>query len=141
MRMRDIIDDLKSSLRALGASGITGSEAIGAFASAWQDVGRLEAIHETAELEAAMESGQRVRFPAARPIIDTIDPDAIPLDSTVLTDAQIDEAFVFQAKQDLARVLMGNPHDEDNNPLDLMADDDVDGFIAAFTPPRIASTH
>ena len=45
MTKRDIIDGLKDALRTMGAAGITGSEAMQAFAVAHQLVGRLEAIH------------------------------------------------------------------------------------------------
>jgi hypothetical protein len=164
MTMRDIIDGLTGSLKTIGAAGITGSEAMGAFARAHQLVGRLEAIHETRELEAAMESGQRVRYPKAaamtpggivegidalrkiaggawdgyvvRPLVDTIDPDSIPHDSTVLTDEQITEAAAHAAVQ---RVLMPCS-DDDDDVLDTLADE-LDAAVAAMTLPRIASTY
>ena len=73
MTKRDIIDGLKSALRTMGAAGITGSEAMQAFAEAHQLVGRLEADLMEEQRRAAYASARAARLP--RSVVETIDPD------------------------------------------------------------------
>jgi len=73
MLMRDIIDGLKDALRTMGASGITGSDAMDAFATAHQLVGRLEANLMEEQRRAAQASVRAARLP--RPAVETMDPD------------------------------------------------------------------
>jgi len=73
MTKRDIIDGLKDALRTMGAAGITGSDAMQAFATAHQLVGRLDAIEMEEQRRAAQASARAARLP--RSVVETIDPD------------------------------------------------------------------
>jgi hypothetical protein len=127
MTRREIIEGLRTALRTIGASGLVGSDAINAFATAHQLVGRLGAIEDMEAYEDACACGERARLPLAsivRPFIDMIDPDEI-------TDEMIDEAAAHAA---VARILTA-AQDEDEDALDDLADE-LDAAAAAFELPR-----
>jgi len=126
MEKREIIDGLKAALRTMGAAGITGSEAMDAFATMHQLVGRLEADLMEGQRRAAQAGARAARLP--RPAVETIDPGDITPEME--TEAARGAAF--------ERVMM-SPDDNRDGLDDLcdILDEDLKPYLL---PSRIASS-